>query len=159
MAKDDEEMAKKDRALQVACHPPVVDGDLQGQADLLGQLGYGRRESRVAADEMEERLQQRGIPLPPAVAVQQVVLDDPPDHGLVEEIRQLRPIDVLSLVHDRIAASFGEVPECVGAEVLVPPAMLAKVRPERLVDDRAQTVGRQKRLRGLQSVKGTDLGQ
>ncbi len=82
---------------EIARQPPAVNRCMQGEADLLGQLGYGRSEPGVAAGELEERFQQRGVSSS-AAAVQEIVPDDPPYHGFLKKVRELRPVDVLPLV-------------------------------------------------------------
>ena len=109
---------------------------------------------------MEHRFQQPGVlRRPPSVTVGEVVPDNAPGHGFVQEVRQGRPCDARPRVDDRIASAAGEMPERLGAKRRVPPAVIAKLGPEGLVGNRARAVGRKKGRRRRQPVQAADLGQ
>lgn len=110
---------------------------------------------RMPAGRLKEGLQQRDVSS--AASVGNIVADHPANHGFLQEIGKIRPVDVLPLMDDRVAPALREVPEGSGTEVRVSQAMFAELGPETLVDDLAQAVGGKERLWGLQSVERTDL--
>ena len=61
--------------------------------DLSEQGGMRRRLARIAAAETEDLFEKRLVPPSPPLSHAQIVLDDAPDHSLVELVSKLRPGD------------------------------------------------------------------
>ena len=135
---------------QVMRHPLAADVGGQRQASLFRERRRRRRLSGVAAGQPEYLLQQRRVASPAAVAVPQVVLNDPPDHRFVQLVGQQGPVGMRLLVDQRIAAPLRKVAERFISDRGVGASVRAQSPPEVRLDQVAQAVVRQKRRRRRQ---------